>query len=217
MKIGNYKGLHASFPEIKVTEEDIEKVLKNEQRINSIIIQRDGTKIRVLQKLDDDFAKDFSEYDTLAEWKEAIHEELYEMREEEAEEALNQALLEQVLADSDIPVDTEIREMLFEDAYEELIERINSMHLDMAEYAKRTGRTEEEIIGNLQQEVDFSIKSQTLLHAIAKTEGITVSPEEIAEYLDGDEDDEEIEALADELVMDAALALIKEAAVIEEE
>ena len=214
MKIGKYKGLNAKEIPVSVTEEDVERVLANEQRMNSVIVQKEGQRIRILQKLDDDFAKDFSEYDTLKAWKEAIYEELFNQRFDDAEAELSQELLKQVLADSDIPVDSEIRDYLYEELYEDLIAHISSIHLDLDGFAQKTGRTAQQVLEELKEEADFSVRSQMALHEIARLEGITVSPDEVSEYLEGDEDEEEAEAIADELLMEAALAFIREHAVL---
>ena len=217
MRPEDYIGLHAVRRSVEVTDAEVEQVLKNEQRINSVILQRDGKRIRVLQKLDDDFARDFSIYDTLDDWKDAIADELYDQREEEAEEELVEDLLCQIAKRAQICPDEELCRGLYEEMLQEQMAHIASLHLDLEEYAEKTGRSPEDILNGLKEDAAFSVCAQTILHQIAHDQKLTVSEEEVGAYLEGNEDAFERDAIRDELLMDAAMDFVLAHAVIEED
>ncbi len=234
MKLGNYKGLRVRLPDLTVREEEIDKVLKRVQRRNAVIVHIDeGPDIRKeteLQPIDDDFARDFSEYDTLAQWREDIREQLEEQHQISAEEKTCRKLLSLIIADSDISVNRKVVDDVTDVLYEEFLDSLEEHGISLANYIKRTGMTEEKIRKSRQKEAVFAVQSETVLRAIAKREHLEVVPEELAGELtllaeEEEEDpavfaagidDEDLAALSDQLLMDKAMDYVYDHAVFYE-
>ncbi len=166
MKLGNYKHLKAVFPDTAVSEEEVLQTLKQMQIRHSLLIPvphaPENHRKRILQPLDDEFAKDFSEFDTLAALKNSIFEQISERKEETAQEALCDALLTQIIEDSVLKLNPETLSDLTsflspEEAERQLQETMvlhavaEAEHLTLSEeeiaYAEEEGNDKDEIEG----------------------------------------------------------------------
>lgn len=171
--------------------------------------------LRCLQPMDDSFARDFSSYDTLREWEEAIRDELQSYKDDKIYDQICRALIRIIASRSELSVDPELRDAIADELYQDFLYRIRSSHLELPDYLKRTGQTEEGLEKKYREKAEESIRSQLILHEVARLEGLTVSEEEAAEFLDEDTDDEDAEAIRDELLMDKAMDLLVRLAEIE--
>lgn len=166
MKLGNYKHLKAVFPDTSVSEEEILQTLKQMQMRHSLLVPiphaPKNHRKRILQPLDDEFAKDFSEFDTLDELKESIFEQISERKEETAQETLCDALLTQIIENSVLELNPQTLSDLTsylspEEAKRQLQETMvlhaiaEAEHLTLSEdelaYAEMEGEDEDEIEG----------------------------------------------------------------------
>ena len=136
-----------------------------------------------LPALDDEFAKDVSEFDTLDEYKADIKSKMVKRNEEKAEaeveNALAEALMEKLVG--------EIPEVMFESETENFIRdqdtRLRQSGLDLATYMKYTGLTLEALREQMRPQAERQVKVRLALEKIASLENITVSEEETdAEY-----------------------------------
>lgn len=180
------------------------------------------------QPLDDDFAKDFSEYDTLSDWKDAIREELTLRKETSAYEKLSREILSAIISNSEIPIDEEIRAEMAEELYDDFLYSLEENRMTVETYCQRSGYTEDEIWQQKLCEAARSIQEQNVLHAIASRESIEVSEEELREELcliavEEEEDidefcsslgEEELEGIADQLLMNKTLKFVIKHAVL---
>lgn len=176
------------------------------------------------QEVNDDFARDFSEYDTLADWRSAIREELAERHEVSAYQKLTKNLLEQIIASSEIPVDADLKEELAGELYEDFLCELENSGMTLEKYRKRTGKDEAEIYAEKEAEAEQIIRQQSVLHAIANKEHLRISDEALAEEIaslaveEGEDPeifaemlgDEEIESIADQLLLDLTMEFILE-------
>lgn len=180
------------------------------------------------QPLDDDFAKDFSEYDTLSEWKDAIRKELTARREMSAYEKLSREILSRIIANCQITIDEDIKNEITDELYDDFLCTLEENRMTLETYCQRSGYTEKEIWKQKQKEAIRSIQEQNVLHAIASKEHIDISNEELTEELcmiaaEEEEDidefrsslgDEELEAITDQLLMNKALKFVIKHAVL---
>ncbi len=233
MKLGNYKGLHVRQASLDVRESEIDNVFARVQRMNAVIVHvDDGDNIRKIlesQPIDDDFALDFSEYDTIGEWREAVRAELEQQRSISAEEKMQRELLSMIIADSDIPVESDLAEEIRQILYDELLMDLEENGISLEMYLNRTGTTEDQVWESKMDEALFAIRSESVLRAIAEREGLTVLPNEVADEIvamaaEEDEDpaeladeldDEDLDAVWDELLMGKAMGFVMDHAVIE--
>lgn len=178
--------------------------------------------------LDDEFAKDFSSYQTLEEWKNAIRETLVEQGEENAYEQLSKNLLTCVIENSEIPVDDDLKNALAQDFFDDFVETLSAYHVSLDTYCQRTRSRKEDLYQKYEAEALRSLQEQSVLHAVATAENITVSREDLLEEISAiaaeeesslellldDLGEEEIAGIEDQLRMDQAMRIIMEHAII---
>ena len=190
----------------------------------SVVFHTTLKKIRLMdyQPIDDEFAKDFSEYTTLNEWENEIFSHLQARRKTSVQEKLTREVMAKIIADSDIPIDDDIKEEITQIYYDDFLDELEMNQIPLELYCKRSGHTEDEIYADKEQEAIKTIQAQSVLHAAAAAEKISVTQEELAEELraiaiEEDEDPEEfvetleeedVENIADQLTMDKTMAFI---------
>ena len=151
-------------------------------------------KYKELPALDDDFAKDVSEYDTLEELKDSIRNNIKTNLDKQAEQKVENDLMDQVIANmkADIPdamVDSRIDELVQDFEY-----RISQQGLKLADYLKYMGMNIEQFRAQFKEQADKQVKMRLAMEAIVAKEGITASDEEF---------EEEVKRIADAYKMEA--------------
>ena len=190
----------------------------------SVVFHTTLKKIRLMdyQPIDDEFAKDFSEYTTLNEWENEIFSHLQARRKTSVQEKLTREVMTKIIADSDIPIDDDMKEEITQIYYDDFLDELEMNQIPLELYCKRSGHTEDEIYADKEQEAIKTIQAQSVLHAVAAAEKISITQEELAEELraiaiEEDEDpeefvetleEEEVENIADQLTMDKTMAFI---------
>ncbi len=132
-----------------------------------------------LPELDDDFAKDVSEFETLEEYKASVRKGIEERKEKEAKSAKEDAVVEKIIenAEMDIPqlmLETQKRQMA-----EEFAQRLRAQGLQLEQYFQFTGMNPNKFMETLEPQALKRIQSRLVLEAIVKAENITVSDEEL--------------------------------------
>ena len=151
-------------------------------------------KYKELPALDDDFAKDVSEYDTLDELKDSIRNNIKTNLDKQAEQKVENDLMDQVIANmkADIPdamVDSRIDELVQDFEY-----RISQQGLKLADYLKYMGMNIEQFRAQFKEQADKQVKMRLAMEAIVAKEGITASEWEF---------EEEVKRIADAYKMEA--------------
>ena len=151
-------------------------------------------KYKELPALDDDFAKDVSEYDTLDELKNSIRNNIKTNLDKQAEQKVENDLMDQVITNmkADIPdamVDSRIDELVQDFEY-----RISQQGLKLADYLKYMGMNIEQFRAQFKEQADKQVKMRLAMEAIVAKEGITASDEEF---------EEEVKRIADAYKMEA--------------
>lgn len=190
----------------------------------SVVFHTTLKKIRLMnyQPIDDEFAKDFSEYTTLNEWENEIFSHLQARRKTSVQEKLTREVMAKIIADSDIPIDDDIKEEITQIYYDDFLDELEMNQIPLELYCKRSGHTEDEIYADKEQEAIKTIQAQSVLHAVAAAEKISITQEELNTELkniaqEEEEDPEEfmatleeedVENIADQLTMDKTMAFI---------
>ncbi len=175
--IGEQFDVHVSFPAEYHAEELAGKPAAFQVTIKSI------TKIE-LPELDDDFAKDVSEFDTYAEYRADIEAKILKRHENAAESAFEETIVKALcekLSGEEIP------EAMYESETENLLRdydnRLRMQGLDLNTYFKYTGMTLETMREQFRPQAESFVKTRLALEKIAELENIVPSEEEIeAEY-----------------------------------
>jgi len=175
-KIGEEMEVNVTFPEEYQAAELAGKAAVFKCTVNEI-------KVKELPEADDDFAKDVSEFDTLAEYKEDIKKNLTEKKEKEAKTAKENAVVAKVVenATMEIPapmVDGQVRQMA-----DDFARRIQSQGLSVEQYFQFTGINAEKLFEQMRPEAEKRIQNSLVLEAVAKAEDIQISDEKVEEEL----------------------------------
>ena len=140
-------------------------------------------KVKELPELDDDFAQDVSEFDTLAEYKENIKATIKESKENELKAAREDEIIGKIIdaASMDIPeamISSQVNQMA-----DEFAQRIQYQGLNIQQYFQFTGTDPQKFIESLRPQAIKRIESRLVLEAIAAAEKIEVSAEELEKEL----------------------------------
>ena len=190
MKIDEEKDINVKFPEEYFSKELAGKDATFKVKLHEI-------KKKELPKLDDEFAKDVSEFDTLKELKEDIKKKQQKQNDDKAkyetEDAVIKAVCENVKVD--IPsgmIETEVDNMI-----KDIEQRLSYQGLKLEQYLQMMGKTTEEMRKEYEPQAIDSIKSRLALEAVIKAEKIEATEEEVDEKMKemaknyGKENDEE--------------------------
>lgn len=140
-------------------------------------------KEKKLPELDDEFAKDVSEFNTLKELKDSIKDKKQKENDNKAKREIEDAAIEKVCENTpvDIPsgmIDSEVANMV-----SEMEQQLSYQGISLDQYLKIMNKTRAEIEDNYKAQAEKNIKARLVIEAIIKEENIAASEEEIAEKL----------------------------------
>lgn len=178
--IGDDVEVNVTFPENYQAEE-----LQGKPAVFKVKIKE--IKVKELPELDDDFAQDVSNFDTIAEYKEDLKKKLTENKEEALKREREEAVIGKIIenAQMDIPeqmVDAQTRQLT-----QEFAQRLSSQGLSIDQYMQFTGLTPQKMIEELKPQALKRIQSRLVLEAVVAAENIETTEEEL---------DKEIENMA---------------------
>ncbi|GFN33661.1 trigger factor [Paenibacillus xylaniclasticus] len=177
MGTGDFKDVEVTFPESYHADHLAGKAAVFKVKLHEI-------KRKSLPALDDEFAKDVSEFDTLAEFKQDLEGKLKERKAKEAEGAREAAVVEKAAEAAEVVIpeamiNTETDYMLKD--FENRL-RMQGMNLEL--YYQFSGQNEEALRGQMKSDAEKRVRNNLVLEAIAKAEGIEVSEEDVNEELE---------------------------------
>ncbi len=178
--------VNVTFPEDYQAEE-----LKGKAAVFKCTVKE--IKEKELPELNDEFAGEVSEFETLAEYKEDVKNKLMEKKEEDAKRAKEDSVMEAIIEDAkmDIPepmLETQQRQMV-----EDFSQRIQQQGLSIEQYFQFTGLTPEKFMEQTKPQAEKRIKSRLVLEAVVAAEKIEVTDEEF---------DKELEKMASQYQME---------------
>ena len=168
--------VNVTFPEDYQAEE-----LKGKEAVFKCVIHK--IEAKELPELDDDFAKDVSEFDTLEEYKKEIKDNIEKRKADAAKTEKENAVVDKAIenAQMDIPeamVKTQINQMI-----DDFARRIQSQGLTMEQYMQFTGSTRETMQEQMRPQAMTRIQSRLVLEKVAEVENIQISDEKLDEEL----------------------------------
>ena len=177
MQIGEEKDLDITFPE-EYVEDLAGKAVVFKVKLNSLTVSE-------LPELDDEFAKDVSEFDTLDEYKADIRANLEKRRQDEAEEKVRSEIMHKAAENMTV----EIPEVMVQEKVEEILRNyaanfgLNSRDIEYAQLLQMMGLDENTINVSIRPGAQVQVKNDLLIEAVIKAENIEVTDEEVEEYL----------------------------------
>lgn len=174
--IGDEVEVNVTFPEDYQSADLAGKAAMFKVKIKEI-------KAKELPELDDDFAQDVSDCDTVDAYKEQVKNDLTKKKEDAAKAAKEEAVVDKIIeeAEMDIPdpmVDTQVRQMA-----EDFARRIRMQGLSIEHYFQFTGMTPEAFLEQMKPQALKRIQSRLVLEAVVASEKIEVSDADIEEEL----------------------------------
>ncbi len=187
-EIGKEVEVNVTFP-----EDYHEETLKGKAAVFKCTVKE--IKEKELPEVDDEFASEVSEFDTLAEYKEDVKKNLEEKKTKDAKNAKEEAVVNAIIeaSEMEIPeamIETQQRQML-----DEFAQRITMQGLSMEQYFQFTGTNYEKMLEQVKPQAESRIKSRLVMEAVAAAENIEVTDEEY---------DKEIETMSEVYQMESA-------------
>jgi trigger factor len=136
-----------------------------------------------LPELDDEFAAQASEFDTLAELREDIAAKIREALEHRAEDEFRQAAVDAAVEQATVEVPDDVVTARATDMWERVERSLQGRGISPEAYLRMQNRSREELIGDAKPEAEQALKREAVLAAIADKEGIEVSDEDLVESL----------------------------------
>ena len=218
--IGEEFDVNVTFPENYQAEDLAGKPAVFKCKLN-------GIKETELPELDDEFASEVSEFDTLDEYKEDIKATLKVKKEKAAKNTKEGLVIDKIIENAIMDIPAPMVETTKEQMMNEFAQQISYQGLSIEQYFQFTGMTKEKFMETATPEAERRIKSRLVLEAIAKTEDIQVSDEELEEelkkmaemyqmdmeQLTGLVGDSEKDAIKQDIAVQKAVDLVVEAAV----
>lgn len=170
------KEITVTFPEEYHAEE-----LKGKQAVFAVRIK--AVQQKELPELDDEFAKDISEFDTLDEWRADKRKELEERSEQRRKSALEDAAIQKATENAVFDVPAAMTERQMDYMLQDISYRLSSSGLTLEDYCKYMGTDARSLREGYRTEAERRVRSQLVLEAIQKAEGIEASDEELEHEL----------------------------------
>ena len=177
MKMDEEKDINVKFPDEYFSKDLAGKDATFKVKLHEI-------KKKELPKLDDEFAKDVSEFDTLEELKKDIKEKKEKQNKEKAKYETEEAVIKAVCEDMKVEIPQGMIETETQNMLKDIETRLSYQGLKLEQYLQMMGKTAEEVKKEYEPQAIEAIKSRLALEAIVKAEKIEASEEKINEKLE---------------------------------
>ena len=172
MKIGETKDVNVTFPEEYPAEN-----LKGKKAV--FVVTVNAIKEKVLPELNDEFASEASEFETLEDLRKDYEKKIKEEAEHAAEHEYENSLIEKVVENATVEVPQVMVEQQAEDYIREFEYRLSYQGLKLDDYLKYANTTVEELKASRMDDALKTVKTRLVLEAIVKKEGIEVTDKDI--------------------------------------
>ena len=173
MTVGEERDLDLVFPE-NYTESLAGKAVVFKVRLNEV-------REKILPELDDEFAKDVSEFDTLGEYRASIGDAILKIKQSDADIAFENALIEKIVADMEAEVPDAMVDEQLQYAMNNFISQTSSQGIDPGSYLKMINETYDSFTGKMRESSLRQVRGMLALEKIAELENIEISDEDIEE------------------------------------
>lgn len=186
-KVGEEVEVNVTFPEDYQAEELAGKPAMFKVTVKEI-------KVKEYPEVDDDFAQDVSEFDTLDEYKADIRKNLEEKKAQEAEADKESKVIEAIVNDSEMDIPEKMIETQCQQMVEEFAQNIAMQGISFEQYLQFTGGSVDQLTEQVKPQAEARIQSSLVLEAIVAAENIEATDEEY---------DEEVKKMAEKYQMEA--------------
>ena len=176
MKLEEEKDITVTFPEDYFSKELAGKPAVFKVKLHEI-------KKKELPKMDDEFAKDVSEFDTLEELKKDIKDKMQKENEEKAKYETEDLAIKTVCDDVKVEIPSGMIETEIDNMVKDVEQRLQYQGLTLQQYYSLSGKTEAVVRDEMKEQAEKSVKSRLVLEAVIKAEDIKVEDSEVEEKL----------------------------------
>ena len=177
MKIDEEKDINVKFPDEYFSKDLAGKDATFKVKVHEI-------KKKELPELDDEFAKDVSEFDTLKELKDSIKERLVKENEQKAKYEKEEAVMKVVTEGMKVDIPAGMVEVEVDNMVKDMEQRMSYQGLKLEQYLKMLNKTEAEFRKDYEPQAIEAIKSRLALEAIIKAEKIEATEKDLKEKLE---------------------------------
>lgn len=170
--IGGSAEVTVTFPEDYPNED-----LKGREAVFSVTVK--SVKRKEISALDDEFAKDVSEFDTIEELKSDIFNKLKEAADQRAKHQINNEAVQKAVENAAADIPEEMVEMRLLEMLDNMEKRLQAQGLDMEKYLKYTNSTIDDLKAGLKDDAARGVKTTLVLEAVIKNEHIVVADEDL--------------------------------------
>lgn len=178
MQIGEERDLNVKFPEEYHAENLKGKDAVFHVKLHAITREE-------LPELDDEFAAEVSDFDTLAEYRADLEKHMQEAADAQAEEAARQALVNTVVENAEVDVPDVMVEEKLDEMMQEMGWRMQQQGFSMEQYLRMLGQTEAEMRNIYRSEALNSVKTELVMDEIVKAEKIEAEEADVDKLLEG--------------------------------
>lgn len=174
--IGEEKEVHVTFP-----EEYHAKELAGKAAVFQCVVH--GIKVKELPEVDDEFAQEVSEFDTLDAYKEDIKARLLKDKEADAKRAKEDAVIKKIIEGATMEIPDAMVEFQTEQMMEEFGQRMQMQGLSLEQYFQITGMSEANYREQMKPRATQNIQSRLVLEAVAKTENLEATDQDLEDEM----------------------------------
>ncbi len=178
MQVGEERDLNVQFPEKYHSEDLAGKNAVFHVKLHAITKEE-------LPELDDDFASEVSDFDTLAEYRADVAKKIEETASAHAEEAAKQSLVDKAVANAEVDIPAPMVESKLDDMMQEMGWRMQQQGFSMEQYLSMLGQTPAQMRDMYRSEAELTVKTELVLDEIVKAEGIEAGDEDVDKLLAG--------------------------------
>lgn len=215
MNIGEEKDINVTFPDNYAPQ------LAGKDAVFAIKLNE--IKVKELPEINDEFAKDVSEFDTLEQYKADIKAKLTETNEKKADSEYEDKILEAISEASEVDLPQAMIDSQIDSMVQEMEYRMMYQGMKMDDFLKYTNQTMESLRESYKEQAAKNVKARLVLEQIIKEENITDTQEEVdkkiaelaeqakksVEEYNKDVDERQLEYIKNQIVMDKLFAYLK--------
>jgi len=176
MKIDEEKDVKVKFP-----EDYFSKELAGKDAVFAVKLHE--IKVKELPAIDDEFAKDVSEFDTISELKEDIKAKLTKANEEKAKREIEEAAIKAVVELAKVEIPAGMVEIELDNMVDDMNRRLQYQGINFDQYLNMIGRTMENFRNESKEAAENSVKTKLVLEAIVEDSKLEVKDDEVEEKL----------------------------------
>jgi len=176
MKIDEERDINVKFP-----EEYFSKDLAGKDAVFKVKLHE--IKKKELPTIDDEFAKDVSEFDTLEELKNSIKEKLEAENKNKQKYEIEEEAIKTVCENAKVDIPSGMVEVEIDNMVKDIETRLSYQGLKLEQYLQMIGKTEEDMRKEFEEQAERSVKSRLVLEALVSAEKLEASEEELTEKI----------------------------------